>query len=366
MKPTLYTYSPYLRFAGGGEKYYLGILATLQEDMNVVLICDESELSIIKNLSLQFEMNLSNISIVAAKIKSEGDIQNLVPHNAVFFSVTNGRPLKINCHKTILHHQVIYKRLNEKTTAERYPGHDTTSMNAEIRSRFLSQDKVFFPSNYIRDFMIKQWDIDLAACSVVHPFVDDIFFEPMPSKEQIIISVGRFEPIKQQQVQIELFDRIRPWLPKTAKLTLIGPNRTTLSEHFEKTVDPSSVQIRYGLTLNEMHREYAKASLIWSTTGIGITDRHAELGQESFGLATAEAMASQCIPVAVDAGGLTEIIESGKNGFLVSDLEEMGFATVKLLGDNTTMKKMATEALYKARKFSRQSFREKIRNLFLS
>ena len=108
MKPALYTYSPYLRFAGGGEKYFLGILAVLQEDMNVVLICDESELSIIKNLSLQFQMDLSKISIAATKIKSEENIQNIVPDHAVFFSVTNGRPLKIHCRKTILHHQVVY------------------------------------------------------------------------------------------------------------------------------------------------------------------------------------------------------------------------------------------------------------------
>ena len=119
--------------------------------MNVILICDEPELPIIKKLSLQFEMDLSNISIAARKIKSEEDIQNIVPDHAVFFSVTNGRPLKIDCRKTILHHQVVYKRLNETSMAERYPGHDMTSMNAEIHSRFLSQDKVFFPSNYIRD-----------------------------------------------------------------------------------------------------------------------------------------------------------------------------------------------------------------------
>ena len=104
----------------------------------------------------------------------------------------------------------------------------------------------------------------------------------------------------------------------------------------------------------------------WSTTGFGIADRYAEVGQESFGLATAEAMASQCIPVAGNAGGLTEIIESGRNGYLVSDLQEMGYATVQLLGDISTRKKMAIEALYRAKNFSGQSFREKIRELFLS
>ena len=214
--------------------------------------------------------------------------------------------------------------------------------------------------------MINQWGIEVTACSVIHPAVDDMFFEPTPPKEQTIVSVGRFEPIKQQQAQIELFDRILLWLPKAAKLTLIGSNRTSLSKHFEKIVDPSLVQIRYGLTLNALHREYAKASVIWSTTGFGIADRYAEVGQESFGLATAEAMASQCVPVAIDAGGLTEIIETGRNGYLVSDLQEMGYATVQLLGDIMTRKKMAIEALYRARNFSRQSFREKIRELFLS
>jgi glycosyltransferase involved in cell wall biosynthesis len=366
MKPELYTYSPYLRFAGGGEKYFLGILAVLQEAMNVVLICDESELSIIKNLSLLFEMDLSKISIAATKIKSETDVQNIVPANAIFFSVTNGRPLKIHCRKSILHHQVIFKKLNETTMAERYPGHDKTLMNAEIQNRFFSQDKVFFPSNFIRDFMIDHWAIEETACSVIHPFVDDMFFEPTPPKEQTIISVGRFEPIKKQQVQIDLFDRIRPWLPKTARLTLIGSSRTSLSEKFEKIVDPSLVRIRYGLTLKEMHREYAKASIIWSTTGLAIDDRYAELGQESFGLAIAEAMASKCVPVAVNAGGITEIIESGRNGYLISDIQDFGYATVQLLGDISKTKKMATESHIRASNFSRQRFREKIEELFLA
>jgi glycosyltransferase involved in cell wall biosynthesis len=65
---------------------------------------------------------------------------------------------------------------------------------------------------------------------------------------------------------------------------------------------------------------------------------------ESFGLAALEAMACEVVPIATNVGGVPEVIEHGKNGFLteVGDVEEMARYAVDLLSDENKLKEMAT------------------------
>jgi glycosyltransferase involved in cell wall biosynthesis len=57
--------------------------------------------------------------------------------------------------------------------------------------------------------------------------------------------------------------------------------------------------------------------------------------QESYGLAALEAMACEVPVVASNVGGLPEVIEHGRSGFLhpVEDVEGMTESAVRLLGD---------------------------------
>ena len=68
--------------------------------------------------------------------------------------------------------------------------------------------------------------------------------------------------------------------------------------------------------------------------------------QESFGLAALEAMACEVPIVASRVGGLPEVIEDGRDGFLhlPDELDEMAASCVRLLTDEALHRRMATAA----------------------
>ena len=66
---------------------------------------------------------------------------------------------------------------------------------------------------------------------------------------------------------------------------------------------------------------------------------------ESFGLAALEAMACEVVPIATRAGGVPEVIDHGKSGFLadVGDVETMAGYAIKLLQDDALLKEMGRQ-----------------------
>jgi glycosyltransferase involved in cell wall biosynthesis len=325
MKPLLFAFSPYLRFKAGGEKYFLSILEIVQHHFDTRLIRDNQDLPHLYQLQKAFRMKLAAISMVTGNIRSQSDIQKMIPPDAVFFSVSNGRPLPIPCRLRILHHQVIYQNLTDRTVSERYAGQNKDQLNMEIRNDFRAQDKIFYSSKFILDFMVHHWRLEHSTSQVIHPPIADSFFTPVSSTNvNNIINVGRFEPIKQQLSQIELFKRLQPFLPDDCRLIIVGSKRTQLSEQFEQMVDHNRIHIKYGLSERQLKDEFASAAVFWSTNGLNQTDPYGENSQESFGLAIAESMAMGCVPVAVNAGGVSEIIQNDVNGYLVNSPDEMG------------------------------------------
>src|SRR5438067_9836375 len=71
---------------------------------------------------------------------------------------------------------------------------------------------------------------------------------------------------------------------------------------------------------------------------------HADASElESFGLAALEAMACEVVPIATRVGGVPEVIEHGKSGFLadVGDVATMARYAVELLSDKNLLQEMA-------------------------
>jgi glycosyltransferase involved in cell wall biosynthesis len=64
---------------------------------------------------------------------------------------------------------------------------------------------------------------------------------------------------------------------------------------------------------------------------------------ESFGLAALEAMACEVVPIATRVGGVPEVIEHGKSGYLadVGDVDTMARYAIELLSDDSRLQEMA-------------------------
>src|SRR5258707_5018179 len=63
---------------------------------------------------------------------------------------------------------------------------------------------------------------------------------------------------------------------------------------------------------------------------------------ESFGLAGLEGMACEVVPIATRVGGVPEVIEHGKSGFLadVGDVDSMAKYAIDLLTDESKLRAM--------------------------
>jgi len=67
---------------------------------------------------------------------------------------------------------------------------------------------------------------------------------------------------------------------------------------------------------------------------------------ESFGLAALEAMACEVVPIATRVGGVPEVIEHGKSGYLadVGDVETMARYAIELLTNEERLREMGKQA----------------------
>ena len=77
--------------------------------------------------------------------------------------------------------------------------------------------------------------------------------------------------------------------------------------------------VEYG----KLRQLYSQATLYWHATGYGENEAHHPERFEHFGITPVEAMAAGCVPIVLGKGGLPEIVEHDKSGFLWNTLDEL-------------------------------------------
>ena len=150
--------------------------------------------------------------------------------------------------------------------------------------------------------------------------------------EKIVMHISNFRPVKRTDVVVEIFAKIASRVPNRLVLVGDGPDL-------------------------EMALDRARA--------LGVADRVEALGeqdqvvpllsvadlfllpsaQESFGLAALEAMACEVPVVASNVGGLAEVMEHGRTGYLhaLEDVEGMAQSGITLLTDDNLHARMAQD-----------------------
>jgi L-malate glycosyltransferase len=204
-------------------------------------------------------------------------------------------------------------------------------------------DGVTSISKYLRDKTYQEFNVR-KEIQVIPNFVNcDIYkrTEEIRAKrhefanddEKILVHLSNFRPVKRVWDVVEVFDRVQKQIP--AKLLMIGdgPDRSRA----EWLAMEKGIHDRV-LFLGKQDPVYEKLAMA------DIMLLPSEL--ESFGLAALEAMACEVIPIATDVGGLPEVIEHGRSGFLarVGDVESMANYAIDLLSDETKLKETAYRA----------------------
>ena len=204
-------------------------------------------------------------------------------------------------------------------------------------------DGVTAISNYLRDITLKDFEIK-NHIEVVYNFVNcDLYVrdkdapkrrkEYAPDGEKILVHLSNFRPVKRLTDVVEIFDRVRKKIPSKLLLVGDGPDRSK-AEWLAVQKGIHDHVIFLGKQ-DRVQEKLAISDVMLLTSDL-----------ESFGLAALEAMACKVVPITTRVGGLPEVIEHGRNGFMaeVGDVDTMAQYAIELLSDEKKLETMAVQA----------------------
>jgi len=207
-------------------------------------------------------------------------------------------------------------------------------------------DAVTVVSQFLKEETIRQFDIQ-RELEVIYNFIDPERheLEPCPcipqcsaNSQKTIMHISNFRPVKRIRDVIAIFAKIAQAID--SRLILVGDG-------------PDAIVAR------EMGQELGILDRI---NFVGIVDRVAPLlaradlfllpsSTESFGLVALEAMASGVPVIASDVGGIPEVIEHGRTGFLApaGNVDTMAAHAIELLQNGDKHCQVSAEAKEQAR-----------------
>ena len=201
-----------------------------------------------------------------------------------------------------------------------------TSISDYLKRRTLEVFAVQTPIQVIPNFV---------NCDLYHrtPELLEHRSEYASADQKILVHLSNFRPVKRLGDVIEIFDRVQQKIPSRLLLIGDGPERSSaewlaVKKGIHKKVDFLGKQDR----INE---KLAVADVMLLPSQL-----------ESFGLAALEAMACQVVPIATNEGGLPEVVDHAKTGFLaaVGDVETMANYAIEILSDENKLRQMGEQA----------------------
>ena len=192
-------------------------------------------------------------------------------------------------------------------------------------------DAVTAVSRDLRDVTVREFGI-VRPIEVLPNFVDTALYRPDGASpfaralsrngEALLVHVSNFRPVKRIADVLAIFDRVRQKIPARLLLVGDGPDRS-LAERLAREGGYEDQTTFLG--------NVAAIETILPATRLLLLPSDAE----SFGLAALEAMACGVPVIGTAKGGLPEVVEDGRHGFLrpVGDVEGMARGALALLED---------------------------------
>ena len=204
-------------------------------------------------------------------------------------------------------------------------------------------DGVTSISQYLKDKTLNEFEIK-NHIEVIYNFVNcDVYVrdkeaakrraEYASPDEKVLVHLSNFRPVKRLTDVVEIFDRVRKEIPSKLLLIGDGPDRSKAEWLAVQKGIHNSV-----IFLGKQDRVQEKLAIS------DVMLLPSEL--ESFGLAALEAMACKVVPVTTRVGGLPEVIEHGRTGFMadVGDVDTMARYAIELLSDSKKLETTSVQA----------------------
>src|SRR5882762_378748 len=212
-------------------------------------------------------------------------------------------------------------------------------------------DAVTAVSAYLREETYKAFGCAGCDVAVIPNFINPVDYHPAtdpasrralaPANHRILIHVSNFRPVKRVLDVVHTFAGVRKAMPSTLVLVGDGPDRDA-AEH---EVD------RIGLKRD--------VRFLGKVDNVADVLRGGDLfllpsATESFGLAALEAMACGVPVIASAAGGIPEVVENDKTGFLAppGDVTTMAQHALEVLEDSALHERLKRNAAARALEFS--------------
>lgn len=370
-RPRLGIYDHAFHYIGGAQKYGATIAETLQDDFDVTLLANRpvalTELESWYGLDLShcrlkviplpfFEREGRPADLIdAAEVDTRGEnpFDRVARESADYDIFVNNGML-----------EMVYPLANVSVFICHFPERE--------KSRFFYVDRyteIVHNSLYTARWIERRWG--LRPHRHIYPPAD-MEPESLPrNKENIILSVGRFDPggSKQQLDIIRVFEKFVRANPREFlgwKLVLAGgsppdnPYLKRIRTYLREAKKPG-IEVLVNIPATVLRSLYEEGKIFWHFCGLGQTD---PAKVEHFGMTVAEAMQNGCVPVVFGGGGQTEIVEPGVSGFLFSSEQELGAITLKLLRNPGELADMSHRAYLAGKRFGRKVFGEAIRQYF--
>lgn len=343
-------FDPYLDTLSGGEKYMLSIASCLARENEVFIFWDEDKEAEIKQESVR-KLNIDLSSIKFCKNIFDKSVSSVTRFfesknfDAIIYLSDGSIPLVGT--KLFIHFQ--------------FPIEWTTGKSLKTKIKLSFVKKIFCNSYFTKSFIDRKLRV---KSDVLYPPVDLRAVKNI-RKENIILHVGRFDVdshennYKKQDVMINLFKKMVDNGLKGWEFKLIVGVKEKDKEKLSKlneTLRGYPIKLLVNISNKILWESYSKAKIYWHATGYGEDlQRHPERA-EHFGITTVEAMGAGCVPVVYNAGGQKEIVQDGKSGYLVNNIESFISKTNVLINNEKLLLQISRLSVKESEKFAGNRF----------
>lgn len=324
-------YSPYLDSLSGGERYVLSLASHWSKAHDVVLFWDDP--GIRRQAESRLHIDLSRVRTVENVFRTRNIFKKMIVsrgYDLIFFLSDGSIPTTF-ARYNVLHFQVPFQHI-------------------PVHSIKLSRYQEIVCNS---DFTKRNITAELGKRSVViYPPVQQIK-RVRGVKQNIILSVGRFHPLKKQNVLIDVFrkGKFKGW-----ELVLAGSLLPADEVYFRQLkVSAKGLAIRLvpNAAFERLTQFYNQSRIYWHCAGYHEIKPE---NMEHFGIATVEAMSAGAVPVVFNGGGLPEIVRDGEDGFLWAKTDDLIRKTREIVASDTLFRSFSKSAVLRAKQFSDTKF----------
>ena len=206
-------------------------------------------------------------------------------------------------------------------------------------------DLLLFISKAVEKTFAENFKIENKNKAIIYNGINNTFFDNVLEERKMnIIYVGRLTKVKGIDILLKAFKKV---YNKNINIitTIVGDGEER--QNLEKMTSELGIQNNVQFVGRQANvKEWLDKNSIFI---------YPSIWEEGFGISVAEAMARGCIPITFKKGGLPELIENGKNGYLIDEVNEEKLANkisdILNLSDDE-IKELRKNAIQTARKFS--------------